>query len=185
MSFPAYERETDHPTSTAAPILTGRSAANFYVTPMGNGRPARMVENKKEAEEDPVAGMGFSILGSVIGGALGLGPMFEIAFEAVKTGLEIGEGQVGSTGIVEDVNLNPAALLDPSRAFNFKALATKRSSSDERAEEEEAAKSKRSWNSGEGDYLLAQRLAHKRQSSVASNPVMQMKGFGGSATGRK
>lgn len=186
MNQTAHENEIQPSAAVApapAPLLTNRSASNFFVTPMGRGRPARRVEHKEESEEDPVAGMGFSILGSVIGGALGLGPMFEIAFEAVKTGLEIGEGQISSGNLVEDVNLNPAALLDPSRAFNFKNMPQKASAEPEKKDDEKQPK--RSWNSGEGGFLLAQRLAVKRQSVVATNPVLQMKGFGSAATVRK
>lgn len=186
MTQTAHEKEVEqlHPTPAAAPLLTGRSDSNFFVTPMGRGRPARRVENKAESEEDPVAGIGFSILGSVIGGALGLGPMFEIAFEAVKSGLEVGEGQISSSNFVEDVNLNPAALIDPSRAFNFKGLAQRPVREGEPKEREDEAKPKRSWNSGEGGFLMA-RLAHKRQGSVAANPVLQMRGFGQSVSVRK
>jgi hypothetical protein len=186
MSCPSQQQASEHPTSNGSPILTARSSSNFYVTPMGKGRPARIVENKKgEEEDDGVAGMGFSILGSVIGGALGLGPMFEIAFEAVKTGLEIGEGQLSSANVVEDINLNPAALLDPSRSFNFKSLSAKSQGPEANKDKEDEDKPKRSWNSGEGDYMLTQRLASKRRLALATNPVMQMKGFGSSSSTRK
>lgn len=177
MSFPSHDASESNPTAVSQPMLTGRSASNFYVTPMSGGRPGKMVERTHEAEAEPVAGMGLSIMGSIIGGALGLGPMFEIAFEAMKTGLEISEGQGASSQIAMDVNLNPAALIRPDLAFNFRRLPTAKPE-EEAAAEIEARAAKRSWNSGEGDYLTAQQQARRRGRSSGYSPVPQLKGFG-------
>lgn len=179
MSFPSYDRQTDSPTTTGAPMITGRAAANFYVTPMGGGRPAKVLEKSREAEDDPVSGIGFSIMGSVIGGALGLGPMFEIAFEAMKIGVEISESQLGSRQALQDVNLNPAALIRPDLAFNFRSIPNGRQAMKEEEEAKAAAssKNKRSWNSGEGEYIR-QHLAQRRSGASGPSLVPQMRGFG-------
>lgn len=183
MSFPASDRQNQDPTSNSAPILTGRSASNFYVTPMGNGRPAKVLEKSREDEEDPMAGIGFSIMGSVIGGALGLGPLFEIGLEALKGGIEVSDAKPGSRDVAMDVNLNPAAQIRPDLAFNFRSLPSGKPSKqeEEEAAKAEAEKSKRSWNSGEGSFLKAQ-MDRKRAPSMGAGMIPRMKGFATSAS---
>lgn len=178
MTFPSANQQND-PTSNTAPILTDRASKNFYVTPMGKGRNARQVQ-RNESEDETESGVGMSVLGSILGSALGLGPMFEIGFEAMKSAMEISEAMEGARSVVTDVNLNPAALLRPELAFNFKSFQqNQRPPIPALAKlshgEEETAK-KRSWSSGEGDFLLAARLAESRRRSVASNPVSPVRG---------
>lgn len=185
MSYLAYDNNVNSPTEAGRPLLSARSASNFVVAPMGNGRPARLLEKGEPKEDDPVAGMGFSILGSVIAGATGLGPLLEVAWEAMKTGLELSENDPGSTQIAPDVNLNPAMVVRPELAFNFRkrhdedaiAAAERRA-----AELDARSGSGRTWNSGEGAYLDAQRKkrANSRGSMVAAN----MRGYGSTPSPR-
>lgn len=157
--------------TVSQPKVSARTSSNFFVTPMGRGKVAQKVHEQEE--DDPAAGMGFSIMGSVIGGALGLGPMFEIAFEAIKTGMELSDAKLNN-GNTDDVNnLNPAAAIRPDLAFNFRSIGDQKKLEDERerAADEKRNASKRSWNSGEGQFMLG-KLAEKRRDSVAANPVL-------------
>lgn len=155
------------------PKVSARTSSNFFVTPMGRGKVAPQRAQEHE-EDDPAAGMGFSIMGSVIGGALGLGPMFEIAFEAIKTGMELSDDKdrLSKSGLDDVNNLNPAAAIRPDLAFNFRSMGDQKKLEErERADDEKRNASKRSWNSGEGQFMLG-KLAEKRRDSIGSNPVL-------------
>ena len=166
-STPAMDQTFD-PTATGSPVLSKRSEANFMVVPMGRGHRARKVEAEQKEDECPSTGIGMSILCSFIGI-----PGLELALEGLKTGLEVGESQVGSQAIVPDQNLDPRALLNPGKAFNFAKFEEPKAKVDD--EGERNAK-KRSWNSGEGAFNanMGARLGARR---VASAPLMTMPGL--------
>ena len=103
MTFISHDQGVINPTESGHALLTSRTSSNFFVAPMGKGSNARLVEKVDEEEDGPMSGIGFSILGSIIGGALGLGPMFEVAFEAMKTGLELSEGRGSAVSFVPDI----------------------------------------------------------------------------------
>ena len=170
MSFTSYEESVSNPTETGHAVLSSRSNSNFMVAPMSAGHSARLVEKVEEEDESPVSGIGVSILGSVIGSALGFGPMFDFAFEAVKTGIEFGEGRGAIVSYVQDVNLNPAAILRPDLAFNFKSFHPNPTPTYLKPKDEDE-KPKRTWSSGEGDFLLASRLAAKRNGNGSVNSI--------------
>lgn len=180
MTFTSYDQAALNPTESGHAVLTQRSNSNFFVAPMGKGRNARLVEKVEEEDDNPMSGVGFSIMGSVIGGALGLGPMFEVAFEAMKTGLEMSESSGSAVSFVPDVNLNPAAILRPDLAFNFKSFTPSSGMSSNGVKlkvSDEEDKPKRTWSSGEGDFLLAARFADQRRRSVLASPVVTSKGL--------
>jgi hypothetical protein len=157
--------------------VSARTASNFFVTPLGRGKVAQKVHEHEE--DDPAASMGLSIMGSVVGGALGLGPMFEIAFEAIKTGMEISDGKNQLNNTEEINNLNPAAAIRPDLAFNFRSIGEQKKQAEQKAnvDDEKRNQAKRTWSSGEAQFLLG-RLAEKRLDSLGANPVMAKQASG-------
>lgn len=120
MSYTSYEEKLRSPKENGHEISAGEDA--FFVLPMGGRNTKAMIVNKEVEDGDPAAEMGTSVFLGLFAGAMGLPHAFHMAAEIGKTALEIAQGSTGAQRINPDVNLDPRAALDPSKAFNFKKV---------------------------------------------------------------
>lgn len=179
MSYNFYDNTVNEPHSVSQPILSRLSSANFFVAPMGNGKPARIMERGKPNGEkegaDPGGEIGMSILSTLFLGALGLPPMMHLGVEAMLAARDFSEGQPTSSQVVPDVNLDPAALLRPDLAFNFRKMGEAKEAACEKDEEE---RKKKLGLRGADVRFLSTQQSKRRSTPRGSALVPPLRGFG-------